>query len=158
MPRQKPLAARNPRICRQASKRSQCFLHIIAKGQRHQPGSCFSHLQAELLRDPVSEAGCPHFRDRLATTGHNQIVYLNGLTLAGLLQLYLKPGIDFSNTRNRSFKPQLCSSRTQLVQQHPDDLLGTVIAKQLPQCLVMVGDAMPLHQLDEVMLRVPAQR
>ena len=54
-------------------------------------------------------------------------------------------------------EPHIDVGLPQLSQQHVDDLLRRAVAEKLAQRLLVVGDAVPLHQRDEILRRIPAQ-
>ena len=55
-------------------------------------------------------------------------------------------------------QPHRNAGRRTLIQQHRHDRAGRAVAKQLAQRLVMIGDAVPLNQSDEIVWRVAAKR
>ncbi len=139
---------------RDAAEVGQALLVLAGERERHQPGARRQHGVAELARKLVAEAGRTHARDR-QTAGRDhqrrraQLAHcgLHAKALVGALHvLHAASGVD-AHTGVGAF-----------VQQHLHDLLRRVVAEQLPELLLVIGDTVTLDHLDEMLRRVARQR
>ena len=127
-----------------------------AEGERHQTRADRQHVQPELPRDPVGEIGRaqlrqrqparrdhqPWRRDRPARRLHDEPLRLSRRTAVTSAR-----GADLHAARRRIRAAASPRSRAR-----------TAVAEKLAQLFLVPGDAVPLHQRDEIVRRVAGQR
>ena len=117
------------------------------EGQRHQGRPRLDDAVAELPRQPVAEVGGADLRDRQPAGGDHQRAARDAAARGVELEAVARR----ARTARTAQGCQCCTragARTR--QQHVDDLLGRVVAEQLAAVLLVEGDAVALHQRDEV--------
>ena len=120
------------------------------EGQRHQRGARLDDAQAELSSNAVAEVGRADLRDRESSGGDHHARRPQHASI----------GVEFVALRvaphgaHRARHAPLHVAGAAFGLQHRDDLLGAVVAEKLPLVLLVEGDAMALHQFDEVGRRV----
>ncbi len=127
---------------------------FLAQGQRHERGPRLHHLQAELPGQVVGEAGRAELGDRGAAGRDDQRRRAD----AALPRRYPEPAVGMVDRADRRAARQLHPAPLAFRQEHGDDLAGRAVAEQLPQRLLVPGDAVPLHQVEEIARRVAAER
>ena len=148
------LAVAHLGIDRQAGQRLAAFEEIRLECQRHQRRAQPGHLEAELPRHVIAEAGRPDLGDRQPAGGDHQ----RGAFHHAARRLHPVAAIrQRGNAADRGPQPQFGAGTGAFRQQHVDDLLRAVIAEQLAELLFMERDAMLFHQGDEIILRVAAE-
>ncbi len=126
---------------------------VAIEGQRHQARRAFDQGQAELLGQAVAEVGGADLGDGQAARGDDQAGRLHGAPagLQAVLAVRVRHGIDLAGL------PALHAAGLAFGQQHGDDVFGRAVGKQLALVLFMVGDAVPVHERNEVGRRVARQ-
>jgi hypothetical protein len=118
--------------------------------------------QAELLGEAVAEVGGADLRDRQAAGGDHDPGRFDGTPVAIDLIATNASGIGFGGGKcdlpELARLPALDPACRAFGQQHVDDLLRRTIAKQLPLVLLVEGDAVLLHQFDELLWCIARQR
>jgi hypothetical protein len=129
------------------------------RGERHERRLRVHHRDAELLGDFVAErrragfwnrkaSGCDHDRARARRA-------LRGRELeAHCILTCIETGNPLHDRRPRP----LHAARTAFAHQHVDDLRGAAVAEKLPQRFLVIPDAIPLHEVDEVARCVACER
>ena len=109
----------------------------------------------ELARDFVAEAARAHARNRQATARDHQRGRAEGVDVSAI---EMKCRIFVAHTRHRATRLDAHAGRCAFVEQHAHDLLRRIVAEQLAEFLLVIGDAMALDQRDEIGRRVARQR
>ena len=129
------------------------------QGQRHQCRPRCDHRKAELRRQLVAQRAGADFGNRQATSGNDQAMCAEA-TDAGIdhvacaLRVFcLRCGHGQHLRRHRPVDAAVIA----LGAQHVDDLLRRVVAEQLAPIPFVEGDAVTLHELDEVRRGVARQ-
>ena len=136
------LAVAHLGIDRQAGQRLAAFEKIRLKNQRHQRRAQLGHLEAELPRHIIAEAGRPDLGDRQPAGGDHQ----RGAFHHAARRFHPVAAIrQRGNVANRGLQPQFSPGTGAFRQQHVDDLLRTVITEQLAELLFMESDAILFH-------------
>ncbi len=151
------LAARDPRIRGDAGNLAKPGKDIFTESQRYQGWARFRHRQTKPAGDLVAKAGCPHFRDGFSSGCDDKMPAPNFCSpIAGKRdrKAVISPLKAFQCGSEAQFA---CRAR-HLIHQHCDDILGGIIAEELPERLFVIGNAMFLDQRNEIMLRVSAKR
>src|SRR5450755_939018 len=102
---------------------------------------------SELARDSVTEVGRADLRDR-QTAGRNHDLPAADRTAVGV---ELETCVAMPHSMYAAGLPACHPARGALAQQHRDDVLGAVVAKQLPLVFLVPRDAVTLHQVDEIL-------
>ena len=121
--------------------------------QRHQRRQRLGHAQAEAARHVIGKTGRAHFRDRQAA-GRQHQRRRGEAAVAG----FDAEAIGARNIGDGVADPDIDAALRAFGQQHGDDRARRAVAEQLAERLLVIGDAVPLDQRDEVGLRVAAQR
>ena len=122
-------------------------------GQRHKPRQGLGEPQAEAFGDVIGKAGRAHLRDR-EPAGREHERCGGEVALVGLDAEV----VGARNVRDAVAEPHIDVSRRAFGEQHRDDGARGAVAEQLPERLLVIGDAMPLDQRDEVVLGVAVER
>ena len=121
--------------------------------QRHQARQRLRDPQAEAARHVVAEARRAHLRDRQPARRQHQRRRGERSRLRHDAEVlgprHLGDGLA---------EPQVDAARRAFGQQHGDDGARRAVAEQLPQRLLVEGDPVAADEIDEVGLRVAAQR
>ena len=110
---------------------------LTAQRQRDQRRTRFHHFQAELARQIIGEAGCPHFRDRWATGCHHQRRCLERAAIGHDPE----QAIGMAYLSDRIATADRAAALGHFLQQHGDNLTRRPVTKQLAQCLFVPGNA-----------------
>ena len=111
-----------------------------------------------MLRDLIGKPRGPHLWDGFAARGQNQIFGVHGHGLALAAQRNLKAArVVPGNRPDLGLQPKVSARAAQFGQKHVDDGLRPAIAKQLAKSFLMPGDVVPIHEIDEIPLRVAGQ-
>ena len=103
--------------------------------------------------EPVAQVGGADLRNRQAAGGHHQL----RARAPGRARCRARsPPAPWRTAAHAAGLPALHRAGAALGQQHADDLLGRVVAEQLAAVLFVEGDAVALHQRDEVALACSA--
>ena len=121
----------------------------IAQGKGHQSGTRRDQIHAELTRDVKGNPRGPHFRDRRPAGRHNQ--------MAGRGTGGEETAIAMLNRSDLGGQGQMNATFGAFIQQHRHHLPRGPVTKQLAQCFLMPGDAVPLNQSQKIPLRVTTE-
>ena len=125
------------------------------QGQRHQPGARGQHRVAELPGQRVAEAAGAHARDRQPAAGDHQ----RRRDEASLRRVQAEtPVVEVLDALDAAMRAHLHAGGRAFGQQHRHHLLAGVVAEQLAEFLLVVGDAVAFDQFDEMPRRVARQR
>jgi hypothetical protein len=124
------------------------------KRQRHQRRPGVGHLEAELARQRIGKAGGAHLGDGLSARGHHDAFGGDEAVAHENLETFR----DLFDRTDGAPGPDRRPGCAQALDQHIDDLGGRAIAEQLPEGLLMVGNAAALDPLDEHFGCEPRQR
>ena len=132
--------------------------------QRHQGGARRDDAQPELARDAVAEIGGADLRDRQAAGGDDHVprqdrsaIGQELIARARCLRRWARAVVKRADRSDGAGLPALDAAGLALAQQHLDEVLGRSVAEQLALVLLVEGDAVSLHQRDEVLRRVARQ-
>src|SRR3546814_7463721 len=128
---------------------------VCSSDLRHQPGARWQHGVAELPRKLVTETSGTHARNRQPATGGNQC-WRGNRSGAGVQNKLAVIGV--LHARDVAIGLHLHTGGIALGEQHRHDLFRRVVAEQLPQFFFVEGNAVLLHQLDEMPWRIARQR
>ncbi len=151
------LAAGDPRIRGDAGHVAKPGKDVFAKGQRHEGRAGFRHCQTKLAGDLVAKAGCPHLGDGFSAAGHDKLPASDSggsIATKGDRKAIIQPFEAFQ----LGSEAQFAGCARHLGHQHGDDILGGIIAEELSERLLVIGDAVLFDQRDEVVLRITAER
>ncbi|MCY1234777.1 hypothetical protein D9M72_473680 [compost metagenome] len=123
------------------------------EGQRHEARPRFDDAKAELLGDPVGEPGRTHLRNRLAAAGYDERLGID----RPLIRHDAEARPVAFDAFDRCLQPQLGVHITHFREQHPDDVLGRVVAEELAEGLFVPGDAVLFDQGQEIARRITRQ-
>ena len=128
---------------------------VAVEGQRHQARARLDQAQAELFGDAVAEVGGTDLGDGQAAGGDHHGAAAHraavGVELIRAVAVHAD-GLDAARL------PALHAARLALAQQHLDQVFGRAVAEQLAFVLFVEGDAVLLHQRDEIGRRVARER
>ncbi len=128
--------------------------------ERHQRRSRLDDAQAELARDPVTEVGRADLRDRQAAGGDHQRTRgeRSGLGLQREARAPRFAGVAANDRLDAAGTVPRDSGALALLAQHRHDAFGAVVAEQLALVLLVKGDPVATHQIDEASRRIRPQR
>ena len=135
-------------LYRYAGQRFETFQLLLGKGQRHQTGPRFGHMQAKLFGQPVAKGAGPHLRNRLAPGRHDHRSRPHQ-TARGF---HDKPRALGPDRGGRAAQPQGDPGPLHVAAQHGDDPGGRAVTEQLPQRLFVPGDSGRINPRDEIPL------
>ena len=123
------------------------------EGQGHQGRAGLRHPDAEPPGDIMGKAGGAHLGDRQAAGRHDN----------GLGSEIVAVGLDAESVAtvdrgDPAAEPQINPGGLAFGQQHGDDLVRRTVAEQLPEGLLVIGDAVFLDQGDEILRGIAGQR
>ena len=128
--------------------RPGCFV----KGQRHQRRARRDDRDVELLGDAVAEIGRADLGDGQAAGRDDQRIAVHGPAVAiNFIAIGVPDRLDGAGL------PALYTALRAFGQQHLDDVFGRAVAKQLALVLLVVRDAVLVHQRQKVARRVTRQ-
>lgn len=122
------------------------------ESQRNQTGARLNNAHTETCRNVIAKACRTHLRNGFTTGGNDQRFGRNGA--AGMPDD--ETSIGLLDVLDRCFEQQSCTMALHFIKQHIDDLRCGTIAKQLAKRLLVISDAVLLHELDEIALRITA--
>ena len=130
----------------------------VVMRERHKRGPRLGHGQPELRGNPIGQTRRAHLRDRLAARGKNKVIRPHRDRLSIARQRHDKAARVAPHITDFRFTPKRCPRRFKFRNKHLDDLNRLAVAEQLPQCLLVPGDPVPLNQIKKVPLGIAAER
>ena len=111
---------------------------------------------AELRREAIGEARGAHLGDRFAARGQHQIAGDDGVRFALAGQRGAEVASVVGDLSDLGLQPQ--GGGLHLGQQHRDNVLGAVVAEELPEGFFVPCNAVAIHEVDEIPLGITAER
>ena len=145
--------ARRDRLQRNAGEQLSQAERVGRGLERNQRRQRLDDAQAEAPRHLIGKAGRPHLWNRQAAGRQHQRGGGEGTTTGREPE-----SVGEGQVGDGVADPDVDATIRALAQQHGHDRARGAVAEQLPERLLVIGNAMALDQRDEIVLRVTAKR